>query len=66
MSMKYSQYFAARYVYYNHLISIIYVSSILQKYYTYHLLDMCEYYCYSIHISDYIQSYQVPDRRVGI
>ena|SRR5438876_2300913 len=62
MSMKYSRYFATRYVCYNHPISIIYVSGILQKYYTYHLPDMCEYYCYSIHIGDYIQSYRVPDR----
>src|SRR5947208_1614326 len=60
--MKYSRYFEARYVCYNHLISTIYVSGILQKYYTYHLPDMCEYYCYSIHISGYIQSYRVPDR----
>ena len=62
MSMKYSRYFEARYVCYNHPISTIYVSGILQKYYTYHLPDMCEYYCYSIHIGDYIQSYRVPDR----
>src|SRR5437763_8669138 len=62
MSMKYSQYFAARYVCYNHSIFIIYVSGILQKYYTYHLPDICEYYCYSIHINDYIQSYRVFDR----
>jgi hypothetical protein len=63
MSMKYSRYFEARYVCYNHPISTIYVSGILQKYYTYHLPDMCEYYCYSIHIGDYIQSYRVPDRQ---
>src|SRR5436305_2509514 len=43
------------------MISTIYVFGILQKYYTYHLPDMCEYYCYSIHISDYIQSHWVPD-----
>src|SRR5436190_14344703 len=60
--MKYSRYFEARYVCYNHPISTIYVSGILQKYYTYHLPNMCEYYCYSIHISDYIQSYRVPNR----
>ena len=62
MSMIYIRYSATRYVCYNHPISIIYVSGILQKYYTYHLPDMCEYYCYSIHISDYIQSYRISDR----
>src|SRR5688572_2273518 len=61
MSMKYSRYFAARYVCYNHPITIIYVSDFLHKYCTYRAPDMCRYNCYTTHICALSYTYRVPD-----